>query len=470
MGEKKQKFDELQGKMKNQTRRLENLKRRMENSEFAKLQQEAETLENSRSELEKRSCELKEIISKQDAEAKKLKKSIDDMKRNRAQRLKEIAGEIKKGRSELRKLKAQETREKKKFNELEAQEKSALVVVKEKEEELDGMREKIKEQEAQLLAIQKEMKEENERLEAVEKEEAAEKEKIENQNAEILKEKQVLKQFVRKKDDLTTIDQELRQDIEREIKNHESSVNTLNNLSKKHHWIDEEKDNFNAPGSVYDFSEVDLVALHKLQNELKADQELLDRRLNKKVMHMLDSAETEFNVLHKKRETVKRDKNKIETVISDLDCKKDVTLNECFKAVSANFTKIFSILLKGASAKLKPVKADEGISSGVEIAVALGNTWKQSLSELSGGQRSLLALSLILAIALKNPAPIYILDEIDAALDPSHTQNIGIMLQKQFKSSQFVIVSLKDGMFENANVLFRTEFVEGVSRIRKVRG
>merc|ERR1719245_1638234 len=392
------------------------------------------------------------------------------MKRNRAARIKEIAEEIKQGRSESRKLKSRERKEKKLFNELEAQTKSAAVLVAEKQEEILVMSAKIKKQEEELCKIQLELKQAQKKLEDVEKEEAAEKENIENQNAEILSKKQELKELTRKKDDLAMRDQELRQESDRHKKNHEDSINIMLQLGKKHQWIEDEKENFNKPGSVYDFSAVDLEELRRLQNELERAQEVLDRKLNKKVMHMLDSAESEFNVLHKKRETVKRDKQKIETVISDLDCKKDVTLNECFKAVSRNFEKIFSMLLKGARATLKPVKPEEGISSGVDILVALGNTWKQSLSELSGGQRSLLALSLILAIAAKNPAPIYILDEIDAALDPSHTQNIGLMLQKQFKSSQFVVVSLKDGMFENANVLFRTEFVEGVSQVRKVRG
>ncbi|KAK4838059.1 hypothetical protein QYF36_010654 [Acer negundo] len=66
----------------------------------------------------------------------------------------------------------------------------------------------------------------------------------------------------------------------------------------------------------------------------------------------------------------------------------------------------------------------------------------ESLSELSGGQRSLLALSLILALLLFKPAPLYILDE-------------------------FIVVSLKQGMFNNANVLFRTKFVVGVSRVQR---
>ena len=81
--------------------------------------------------------------------------------------------------------------------------------------------------------------------------------------------------------------------------------------------------------------------------------------------------------------------------------------------------------------------------------------------------RSLVALSLILAMLLFKPAPVYILDEVDAALDLSHTQNIGQMLRTHFKHSQFIVVSLKDGMFNNANVLFKTKFVDGVSTVTR---
>jgi structural maintenance of chromosome 2 len=56
------------------------------------------------------------------------------------------------------------------------------------------------------------------------------------------------------------------------------------------------------------------------------------------------------------------------------------------------------------------------------VRVAFGGVWKESLTELSGGQRSLLALSLVLALCRFKPAPIYILDEVDAALDLNHTQ------------------------------------------------
>ena len=77
----------------------------------------------------------------------------------------------------------------------------------------------------------------------------------------------------------------------------------------------------------------------------------------------------------------------------------------------SDFGSIFSTLLPGTMAKLEP---PEGCSflDGLEVRVAFGSVWKQSLSELSGGQRSLLALSLILALLLFKPAPLYILDEV----------------------------------------------------------
>jgi len=61
------------------------------------------------------------------------------------------------------------------------------------------------------------------------------------------------------------------------------------------------------------------------------------------------------------------------------------------------------------------------------------------------------------------PAPMYILDEIDAALDLQHTQHIGQLFKNRFKGSQFIVVSLKEGLFTNANVLFKARFRDGTS-------
>ncbi|KAF2577486.1 hypothetical protein F2Q68_00005545 [Brassica cretica] len=160
------------------------------------------------------------------------------------------------------------------------------------------------------------------------------------------------------------------------------------------------------------------------------------------------------------------DKSKIKKVIEELDEKKKETLKVTWVKVNQDFGSIFSTLLPGTMAKLEPPEGGSFLD-GLEVRVAFGSVWKQSLSELSGGQRSLLALSLILALLLFKPAPLYILDEVDAALDLSHTQNIGRMIKTHFPHSQFIVVSLKEGMFNNADVLFRTKFVDGVSTVQR---
>ncbi len=213
-------------------------------------------------------------------------------------------------------------------------------------------------------------------------------------------------------------------------------------------------------------------------------------------MGMIEKAEGEYTELLRKRKVVENDKKKIETVIENLDAKKKIELERVWKKVNKDFGSIFSTLLPGTSAKLEP---PEGMQAweGLEVKIAFGDIWKESLSELSGGQRSLIALSLILALLLYKPAPMYILDEVDAALDLSHTQNIGNMLRTHFSQSQFIVVSLKvrigenlhfhvlnlpsfltnkfscffqEGMFNNANVIFRTKFVDGVSTVSRTLG
>merc|ERR1719316_67950 len=185
-----------------------------------------------------------------------------------------------------------------------------------------------------------------------------------------------------------------------------------------------------------------------------------------KAMAMFEKAEQEYQDLLQKRDIILNDKCKIEQVIRDLDEKKSETLRRTWAKVNKDFDSIFGTLLPNANAKLEAPQGMD-VTEGLEIKVAFHGVWKQSLTELSGGQRSLLALSLVLALLLFKPAPMYILDEIDSALDLSHTQNIGHMIRTHFPHSQFIVVSLKEGMFNHANVLFRTRFLDGTSTVTR---
>jgi structural maintenance of chromosome 2 len=119
----------------------------------------------------------------------------------------------------------------------------------------------------------------------------------------------------------------------------------------------------------------------------------------------------------------------LQKVIMELDEKKNEALRTTWATVNKSFGSIFSAMLPGVTAKLDPPEGGT-VLDGLEVKVAFHGVWKESLTELSGGQRSLLALSLILALLLWKPAPLYILDEVDAALDLSHTQNIGHMCDR----------------------------------------
>ncbi|XP_060203368.1 structural maintenance of chromosomes protein 2-1-like [Lycium barbarum] len=237
-------------------------------------------------------------------------------------------------------------------------------------------------------------------------------------------------------------------------------------LIEKHAWIASEKQLFGRSGTDYDFGSRDPRNARETFEKLQADQSGLEKRVNKKVMSMFEKAEDEYNDLMSKKNIIENDKSKIKKVIEELDEKKKETLKVTWEKVNRDFGSIFSTLLPGTMAKLEPPEGGSFLD-GLEVRVAFGAVWKQSLSELSGGQRSLLALSLILALLLFKPAPLYILDEVDAALDLSHTQNIGRMIKSHFPHSQFIVVSLKEGMFNNANVLFRTKFVDGVSTVQR---
>lgn len=206
--------------------------------------------------------------------------------------------------------------------------------------------------------------------------------------------------------------------------------------------------------------------------ELQREKLLLSKNVNRRILNLYERVNSECNELINKRDIVIKDKDKIEDVINDLDQKKKQALENTWKTVNSSFKSIFSTLLPNSSAELVPYTNPEtnveSFYEGLEFKVGFGGIWKKSLSELSGGQRSLLALSLILSMLRFKPAPVYILDEIDSALDLGHTQNIGKMIKHHFPNSQFIIVSLKEGMFDKADVLFKTELIHGVSTVSRV--
>ncbi|RSH91525.1 Structural maintenance of chromosomes protein 2 [Saitozyma podzolica] len=255
-------------------------------------------------------------------------------------------------------------------------------------------------------------------------------------------------------------------DIGLVAKEKSSAEGLKENLEKQFTWIVDEHQFFGKPGTPYDFKGVNLPQAREQCRELEAQQKGMGRKINTKVMNMIDNVEKKEQALKKMMATVLKDKSMIEDTIAELDRYKRDALAKTWEKVNGDFGLIFAELLPGNFAKLQPPEGQD-LTEGLEVKVRLGSVWKASLTELSGGQRSLIALSLIMSLLQFKPAPMYILDEIDAALDLQHTQHIGQLFRNRFKGSQFIVVSLKEGLFTNANVLFRARFRDGTSVVER---
>ncbi|KAF2885913.1 hypothetical protein ILUMI_20260, partial [Ignelater luminosus] len=260
-------------------------------------------------------------------------------------------------------------------------------------------------------------------------------------------------------------------EYELEIKKLDHDIKKLkddfkNSKNKEAEFAKKVKEDDKNLKNAQELSNAEATDLEKRIRNAQEKRVKLKRTVNAKAQSMYDYEEKKFTELLKKKAIVESDKKKLLVIMHDLDKKKEEAIMLAWQQISKDLGSIFSTLLPGANAELKTL-AGQPVMNGLEVKVFLGGVWKESLTELSGGQRSLVALSLILSMLLFKPAPLYILDEVDAALDLSHTQNIGSIIKSHFKQSQFIIVSLKDGMFNNANVLFRTQFVDGASMVSR---
>uniref|UniRef100_A0A665SYV0 SMC hinge domain-containing protein n=1 Tax=Echeneis naucrates TaxID=173247 RepID=A0A665SYV0_ECHNA len=438
------------------------LQAKVQQSSFHQQQEELERLRKAIGESEERLRVTKEVKKRAEEKYKVLE---NKMKNAEAEREKEL----KAAQQKLNAAKSKADAFNKKLKQKQ-QESDAVAL------ELEELRREQAGYEQQIQAVDEAMKAIQEQIDNMACNVSQSKEAVRNAQEELAKQKEVimkqdkeLKAYYEVSEQNNEVQlkiKELEHNINKHRKDSQDAADKVSRMLEEHDWIHSERQYFGQPNTSFDFKSNNPREAGQRLKKLEETTNKLERNVNKRAMNMLNEAEERYNDLMKKKRIVENDKAKILQTIAELDQKKNEALNLAWQKVNKDFGSIFSTLLPGATAKLAPPQGC-GVLEGLEFKVALGNIWKENLTELSGGQRSLVALSLILAMLLFKPAPIYILDEVDAALDLSHTQNIGQMLRTHFRHSQFVVVSLKDGMFTNANVLFKTKFVDGMSTVTR---
>uniref|UniRef100_A0A8C3S6I5 Structural maintenance of chromosomes protein n=1 Tax=Chelydra serpentina TaxID=8475 RepID=A0A8C3S6I5_CHESE len=461
-----EKYRQLKQQWEMKSEEAELLQTKLQQSAYHKQQEELDTLKKTIEESEETLKKTKEIQKKAEEKYKVLENKMKNAEVEREKELKnaqqKLDGAKKKADVSSKKMKEKQ------------QEVEALVLELEElkreqasyKQQIEAVNEAIKSYQDQIDAMASEVSKTKASVKKAQEELAKQKEVITAQDKEIKAKSAEAVKYREQNNESQLKVKELEHNINKHKRETTDAAAKVAKLLKDYEWIASEKQLFGQPNTAYDFKTNNPKEAGQRLQKLQEKKEKLGRNVNMRAMNMLSEAEERYNDLMKRKRIVENDKSKILATIEELDQKKNEALNIAWQKVNKDFGSIFSTLLPGANAMLA---APEGqtVLDGLEFKVALGNTWKENLTELSGGQRSLVALSLILAMLLFKPAPIYILDEVDAALDLSHTQNIGQMLRTHFRHSQFIVVSLKDGMFNNANVLYKTKFVDGVSTVTR---
>ena len=174
----------------------------------------------------------------------------------------------------------------------------------------------------------------------------------------------------------------------------------------------------------------------------------------------------EFNV---KLEKLNDERNRILSVISEIEQKKLESFMKTLSDINSIFTKVFNSITKG-KAELVPEDPNNVFSSGLDISVELPNKRVRNIRGLSGGELSVLAISLIMALSKYTDAVFYVLDEVDAALDAINAGNFSALVKAYSASSQFIIISHNETTLINADVIYGvTMNDEGISRVVSVK-
>jgi chromosome segregation protein len=211
--------------------------------------------------------------------------------------------------------------------------------------------------------------------------------------------------------------------------------------------------------------------------EVEADLEKLRRErerlgaVNLRAEEELREVETQHTSLTTERDDLVEAIRKLRLGIQSLNKEARERLLSSFEVVNAHFQRLFTGLFGGGNAELQLIESDDPLEAGLEILAKPPGKKPQTLSLLSGGEQALTAMALIFAVFLTNPAPICVLDEVDAPLDDHNVERFCDLLDEMTKSTdtRFVIITHNPITMARMNRLFGVTMAErGVSQLVSV--
>ncbi|HEU4970997.1 MAG TPA: AAA family ATPase, partial [Gaiellaceae bacterium] len=154
------------------------------------------------------------------------------------------------------------------------------------------------------------------------------------------------------------------------------------------------------------------------------------------------------------------------TIIEEIDGKMESIFRSAFEDTRAAFAEVFPVLFPGGEGRIALTDPDDLLTTGIEVSVKPAGKKIERLSLLSGGERSLAAVALLIAIFKARPSPFYIMDEVEAALDDANLGRLLTTLEDLRESSQLIVITHQKRTMEIADALYGVSMrQDGVSAV-----
>ncbi len=209
-----------------------------------------------------------------------------------------------------------------------------------------------------------------------------------------------------------------------------------------------------------------------LEEHLKNVREKISRygEVNLTAIQEFDEIQVRYDFLMEQKTDLEKSIGILEEAIQKIEETTKVRFEETFNVVNQKFTEIFPILFSGGKSELALIPSENGQDAGVDILVQPPGKSLKSITLLSGGEKALTAVSLILAIFARKPSPFCLLDEVDAPLDDANVSRFNTVIKKMAEKTQFIVITHNKKTMEIAEALYGVTMERaGVSKMTSVR-
>ncbi len=189
-------------------------------------------------------------------------------------------------------------------------------------------------------------------------------------------------------------------------------------------------------------------------------------RVNPLALEEFDALEQRHRFLTEQLTDLTNTRTDLLTIIDEIDEKMQGIFGAAFADTQAAFAEVFPVLFPGGTGSIELTNPDDLLNTGIEVSVRPAGKKIERLSLLSGGERSLAAVALLVAIFKARPSPFYILDEVEAALDDANLGRLLTLLRDLRQNSQLIIITHQKRTMEIADALYGVSMrQDGVSAV-----